>query len=652
MNIIARIENHIDRHEELAVSLQQDDSEYQLVDSKFRRINRKRWISLSSSQSASRSISIRLIKIPTTGRRGKLSVAYAEDIFLAERGYAWDIVTLKAEEVRLQDELKAGHRRRRSLGNLLQVEGRLKSVRKQLDHATYIRNLRRILLCLVRYHLIDPHGLLWAKDERWLRERTPPKPKSGHEQGQTGASDKEHEGGSALRQTSSAGSEKIKGQPRHSTTQSKHQAALVHSAIHQLQRQSLERRRAVNDVVSPPSQAQKGPLRALNASVDQAYTLPERSMTSRSLQLVKSPKLFPFKRSKTFTAKDLDIEAQNAPGTGAQHVTFATTAQASWRAPTNLTVKDAQGGHIQSPPMPRSSRPAPAQIFRRRLSSKEFRNAGPVTLSPRRLPLHVWQSRVPPYDGEESVRGDSTQFTGLRIITQSSNSALSVGVSNSAGGVTNPKSNENTIRARIRDVRNEKDMKSLRPFFLWKGPTAATPTTPRESDAGMTPRALQEEDDATLNGSVSPMPELESTKDLLDILNLGLETDQYVSENFPVQHEHYNAAKTTTIWEAADHLSRQLNKEVLIDGAQNEETTTLLVAKIDIVLRVDAIFRCFVDETHESEAIFAKAWGIVTKLNELGLEDVRPRSPELLSSGLLTAYTAQDRQSDLSEEPQ
>ena len=603
------------------MSLQQEKSEYQLVDSKFRRITRKRWISLTSSQSASRSIFIRLIKVPTTDR---LDVAYAERIFLRERAYAWDIVTLRSEEIRLQKELEAARRRRHSLNHLMQIELRLKRVRKQLDHSTRIRNLRHLLLCVVRYHLIDPRGLLWAKDERWLKERAPPKPKAARVNGENSTSVEEH-GDQLVSDQAAAGEAKKAEVLLHRTTSdSRPPDAMVHNAIQELQSQGLQRRQAVDDVGFPQSKTRKSPIKALDESLDRALTTPKRSMTSRSLQLVKDPKLFPFRRSKTLTTKDLDIEAQNFAKQPAQRVTFATTPQPSWRAPTYLIVNDPQNGDVQMSSSPKRDRPTPAHIFRRRVSSGESRNAGPVTLSPRRLPLHVWQSRVRHDNTAALVKSSAVQPGGLKIVTQSLDPATSVKISESAGCDISTKNDENLIRNHITEVRKQKDMKSLRPFFLWKGATTATPLTPRESNAGVVVGGLQEEDATTLNGSVSPLPELESTKDLLDILNLGLESDHYLSETFPIKKEHYNDARPSTIWEVADDLYRRSNDRGSTNGADDEEAVALLSIKSSIVLRVDAIIRCFVDETYESEAILAKAWGIVARLNDLSLDDVSP----------------------------
>ena len=622
LNIIARIENHIDRHEELAVSLQQENSEYQLVDSKFRRITRKRWISLTSSQSASRSIFIRLIKVPTTD---KLNVAYAENIFLAERGYAWDIVTHRAEEIQLQKDLNAARRRRHSLNHLMQIELRLKTVRKQLDHATHIRNLRRLLLCVVRYHLIDPHGLLWAKDERWLRERAPPKPKAAVDHREDKSSVKKHGDELVSKQLATTVQKKTKDQRHPTTMESRHPSALIHSALQELQSQGLQRRKAADDVVFPQARARKSLMKAPIGSMDRALTTPQRSMTSRSLQLVKDPKLFPFRRSKTFTAKDLDLEAQNAAIPTVQRVTFATATQPSWRAPTYVIVSDSLDRDVQSSSPPIQNRPKPAHIFRRRVSTSESRNAGPVTLSPRRLPLHMWQGQVRHHDDAVFVKDSVAQSGGLKIVTQPPELAPSVDFSRIVGGHISAQKDENTIRNHITDVRKQKDMKSLRPFFLWKGALAATPLTPRESNAGIVFGGSQEEDEATLNGSVSPLPELESTKDLLDILNLGLERDHYVSEDFPVKNEHYNTANPSTIWAVADDLNRQTEINDLVDQGQHDEIAALLSTKTSIVLRVDAIIRCFVDESFEGEAILGKTWGIVAKLNELSLNEVGPR---------------------------
>ena len=624
--------------------LQQENSEYQLVDSKFRRITRKRWISLTSSESASRSIFIRLLKVPTTD---KVSVAYAEHIFLAERGYAWDIVTLKAEEIRLQEELVAARRRRHSLNRLMQIEVRLKSVRKQVDHATHIRNLRRLLLCVVRYHLIDPHGLLWAKDERWLRERTPPKPRPADDKQQTKASDEKSDNEAAVKTSSNAMAAQARDQLHHKIPGARHKDALVHGAIQELQKQGLARRKAVGDELYPSLGSQRDSKGTPNDLMDQILTTPQRSMTSKSLQLVRDPKMFSFRRSKTFAAKDVDVEAQIFPTQRAQRVTFAPTAQPSWRAPTYFIVDGARDRHVGLDAAVPQRQLAPAHIFRRRLSSSELRNVGPVTLSPRRLPLHIWQSQTSHRDTVNSQKGSAAQPSGLSIVTRLSVPAPTASASTSKEDAAGRPQHENNVRVHIRDVRKQKDMKRLRPFFLWKGATTMTPVTPRESNAGITSGGLHEEDEVTLNGSVSPIPDLESTKDLLDILNLGLEIDPYVSEDFPIRNEHYNTAKMSTIWEVADDLNRQSNARGPTDGTDDEEAVALLTTKSNIVLRVDAIIRCFVDEAYEGEAILAKVWGIVATLNELGLGDVSSRLFYHAVCSSLTASPDHDYKSGL-----
>ena len=88
LNTIATIEHHIAQDDELSVQLQKDDSPFKLVDAKFRLIDRKRWLALTSSQSTSK-VYVRLFKVT---RGDPLHVAYSTRKFWTSRGVAWDLM--------------------------------------------------------------------------------------------------------------------------------------------------------------------------------------------------------------------------------------------------------------------------------------------------------------------------------------------------------------------------------------------------------------------------------------------------------------------------------------------------------------------------------------------------------------------------------
>ena len=161
LNTIATIEHQIAQDDELSVQLQREDSLFKIVDSKFRLLDRRRWLALTSSESNFK-VYVRLFKLV---QGDPLSVAYSTRKFWTSRGLAWDLMRFQVQSENLRNTLKDLRREAKiSVFKIRNTEDGLRHLREQIILAKRNRIRQRFLYGAVRYHLIDPGGLLFDDD--------------------------------------------------------------------------------------------------------------------------------------------------------------------------------------------------------------------------------------------------------------------------------------------------------------------------------------------------------------------------------------------------------------------------------------------------------------------------------------------------------
>ena len=615
LDIISRIEKHIDQTEELSVLLQHGGSEYKLIDANFCEMTRKQWIITTNSENPN-AVFLRLLKVPKTTR---FNVAYSEELLADERTLVFQLATfqlmiersqkeLKDARRNHQKELKETHQKLASSERLVKLEASLRALKLEQRKIRTRRIAQRFRLFLVRYHLIDPGGQLWDEDEVYLEEIRQRKPFTKLEIALDPALQPKLKALSASSQLGQASSvrgdrERAAVQPEKSPEISfvlpdsaetgVRDTVLVKQVLDQFQAPTKK------STLSVPVPVTKIPTFRISdeamEEINSRFRPPRRSATSQTLIPVSVPPQ-PMQRSQTLDPS-VDIEAQTRVGKRSKGVSFAPSAV---NIPTtavhvaSTTSKQAGGrmrGRDPTVPSKRSS-----YIFRSRITPGEDASAASLAITPLRLP---------------PARHRLTNVeTGTGIL------------SDQVSERNKSPSSEGPVLSALTASRKEKDLKSLQPFFEWRA-SPATPSTPRSTTVEIPGSEVN-----TANGVAFPDSNVEGIASVaghtLDILHLEMKNPYFLSEESPIQPQQYLDIEEKTIHDAVKELEAQSRAfDRSLPSHHPSDAQKLWETKLSILLKVDIIMSCFIGNNELPSPIVRKIWGIILNICRVPLEEVR-----------------------------
>lgn len=332
------------------------------------------------------------------------------------------------------------------------------------------------------------------------------------------------------------------------------------------------------------------------AEVNARFQPPRRSKTSSSLVPARGrpPSL---QRSRTLGLA-IDLEAQVSVAKRPRTVTFAAEPVDRLTIPTyTIPGRERQAGadgHAQVLKPPQRTQPS---IFRPQSTLRDEVSSGSLAITPRRLP--TTQTLLP-----KQAPGDEKRLPNPTRRDDPDTSLVS------------------RVRSRLAASRIEKDLERIQPFFEWRT-AATTPSTPR----GPAVNTLAQE---ARNENGFALPELrfngdESTSGhTLDILDLEMNNPYELSEDFPIQPQHYLGVQEATIHEVIKELERQPHGlEQSSTSKDSSEAQRFWDTKLSILLNVDTIMSCFIGNNELPKPIVGKIWGIVLSICRVPLEEVR-----------------------------
>ena len=640
LDIVSRIEKEIDQSEELGVLLQKADSEYKLIDSKFRAIDRKRWIGLTDADA--RSIFVRLVRVSKACR---LTVSYSERKFSTDIGLAWDLVSFHIKIENKRKELSDARRRHAPSRELKILETGLNALRLKHRETIKRRIGQRFILLAVRYNLIDPSGMLFDENETYLAEVRGQKwferadtSFSGNLQGtrsrSPGVSRHATENRSMSQILESEGLNKTKdgrkGAPQTSTT------ADTTSRNTETTRDVIDhfktpvRRRMGRDTV----EVLGGEEQALEPSpipadeIQARFQAPRRSVTSQSLIRVHETGPELLKRARTLNP-NFDLEAQTKATMKDGKVASTTDPRGIPRIPTFTIQASKDEDQMERRGFDQRKVQSP-HIFREQIGGRSTPPSS-LAVAPLRLPplagaTEFSSKNVGPKQPPTSSL--STPVAPPQPIKMRGNSqGKGIASGGRASTLPTPLSPESTA-SKLMSHRKIKDIKQLQPFFQWRRPAAPEPSTPRATR----PNDIQSQ--RTLaNGSAFMAAGHASgeklAEDILEILDTEMKDRYLISDDFAIHPHHYNVVQEKTI----DQVLKAFDKNCLGIRSQSQmkhptESQKFSETKLSIFLKVDTILSYFVGNNELESVLVRKAWGVVINICELSLEDVSYRFPQ------------------------
>ena len=613
LDIVSRIEKQIDQSEELGVLLQNADSEYKLIDSKFRAIDRKRWIGLTDADA--RSIFMRLVRV---SKGCRLTVSYSERKFWTDRGLAWDLVSLHIKMENKQKELSEARRSHAPTREVRAVEASLNALRQKYRTTRHRRVAQRFALLAVRYNLIDPGGLLFDENEAYLAEvcsQTWVKRGNNSLSGSLQDSRSRSPGSARIvlpqtRATAGIG-------PRHTDIRQKVVDQSKASARHRTGKGAAEVAPNIEQVLlSSPIPADK---------IQARFQAPLRSAPSQSLIPVPERAPGPLKKSRPLDpTRDLEKQTQATREPG--KVSFAPHPQGMRETPTFTLPSSMQTNMGNEWRVSNQRRVQSPYIFGQHRALGQATPSGSLTIAPFRLPpLAVETEFVESVRPKKLLSSASSPSTSLDLPktietakTQGGHGGASVPWSADTGTslLTGP------AASRLRAHRKIKDIKHLQPFFQWRGPAATELSKPRVPR----PSGLQKEG-ALLEGSrLADAVHVSGEKlaeDILEILNTEMEDEYLISDHFAIQPHHFEDVEEKTVEQVLSAFDKSFLE--ILPHSQSKHPTELLKfleTKLSIFLKVDTILSCFVGNNELASVLIRKVWGIVFSICELSLEDV------------------------------
>ena len=612
LNIISRIEKDIDQaEEELSVLLQQGDTEYKLIDTNFCQLGRKQWLNLTSKDSETPStVYLRLLRI---SKGDRFNVVYAECVLAVDRQLVFQLATFQVMIDRLRSEVREARRQRAPTKDINKLELSLKALTTRQRQARRRRIAQRYRLMAVRYHLLDPKGLLFDEDEAYIAEcrnrrpsrRTPSTLSRNMTQNiSRDSQSKETEiedhgpsnapnGTSTTFKAESNVAGNTKTPPNFSMTSDAdiRSAALVQDAVNRFQAPT---RRVI--FAAEPKRVVQTEFRISQDAVEQInarFQPPRRSRTTQSLVPARSHS--PTIQRSWSLDPVTDIEAQIEVGNKSKGVKFAPTALERLVVPTYTipaTIKQPSTHH--------------RSLESQTVTSKGFRRPGAPRLDFSVESLAITPRRLPPI-----------QDLASRV------NRGKLAMSETTTAEVTPDTGESPVQTKLKTNRKDKDLKRRQPFFEWRT-SATTPSTPRAPEIQGFGQSSHNED-----GFVSPTSALDGTGSaaghVLDVLNLEMMNNVYqVSDDFPIQPRHYVKVKEKTLSEVIQVLEEQTSETGPSSRSSNPtELRKFRETKLSILLHVDTIMSCFVGSNELPSSIVRKVWGIMFSICEVELEDVR-----------------------------
>ena len=634
LSLLSRIEKHVDQSEELGVLLQKGESGYELIDENFLPINRKRWITLTDSDAlTARTIFVRLVQV---ARDELLNVRYSQRKFRTERGLAWELVSLQIMHEKVKKDLSDARRRYAPARELKAIESSLSALQRRCRETRRRRIAQKFALLAVRYHLIDPGGLLFNESEAYLAAvhsqaafRKPDNTNSGS------LRVNRHDPQALSRQRSRSQILGLESLSKEKVTKKSRLPMLTATDTEIRDRQIAQRvidhfkapgRPGIVKDTNDTSLSEEQALQSYPRTADQVqsrFRALRRSVTIQSLVQVpeKAPRLL--RRARTLNPS-FDIEAQ----TQAAKKSRGTAQTPDPRGISMIPILTANGSKGSNEPKGLGSDHRTAQspyIFRTHTSGLGGATAADSPgIAPPPLPSLANEK-------EHSSRCvEAKQPQSKRPTTPvDSPRANEIAPSNSgADKASNGRASVKAISLLTKSTassldsnRKLKDIKQLQPFFQWTGPGAAETSRARVSRDGTLPI-----DTEVMGGSHISGERL--AEDTLEIFNLEMQEAYLISDDFPIRPEHYGEVHEKTIGEvvrAFDDLFLKI--QLQSRSSHPAELQKLSVTKLSIFLKVDTILSCFVGHTELDSVLIRKAWGVVVYICQLSQEEVTHNYP-------------------------
>ena len=579
-------------------------------------MDRRQWISLTATdEEAPSCVYLRLLKVSNAQR---FNLAYSKRMLAVDRRLVLKLVTFQVIIERLQKELKDSRLKLQGQRKIAKLENTMRSMRSEQQRIRRRRVSQRFLLMAVRYHLIDPRGLLFDEDETYLeavRNRKPirrsqsvvsgsvtdgrsqsPQPTDAvtSRQAPRAASDS-HTIRSGASNDAQAFTKARTGVPN-TRDLGDRDAVLAQQVIQRMKtpgRRTGDPKSLADSDAGSPIHVGQDAVQEINAR----FQPPRRSTTSQSL-IPSRPPSPTLQRSRTL-GLDADLEAQTRTRRKSKKISFAPVPLDRLILP----VFTISGGATHPSSRILDASPLqgePPYIFRRHTGLKDGSSLGSIAITPHRIPP---AHRV------------AKQLTRSQECASSPSEAQH-GPSQLSG-----------VLSRLEAHRKEKDMKRLQPFFEWRAPVT-TPSTPRTSDIDHATLDVHVED-----GSPFPSPDHDSTGSMagttLDILHSEMLQPYRASEDFAIQPRHYIDVEDTAFSDVTRYLEDQAPR--LISHSRSDhpsEEQRFWETKMSILTRVDMIISCFIGNNELPNLILKKIWGLLFQICQVTLGEVSMQNLE------------------------
>ena len=136
------------------------------------------------------------------------------------------------------------------------------------------------------------------------------------------------------------------------------------------------------------------------------------------------------------------------------------------------------------------------------------------------------------------------------------------------------------------------------------------------------------------NGSASSVHPrgIERAKQILDILFVEMTSGHFVTEAFAVQPSDFAAIETRGFDEIVSAIDVQLSQINPAKQHRKEEKRNWDL-KVDIVMSIDTILRCFIGQNNQDMPLIRKIWGIVHTISDLSLDEIKVSNHHLAKQG-------------------
>jgi hypothetical protein len=249
----------------------------------------------------------------------------------------------------------------------------------------------------------------------------------------------------------------------------------------------------------------------------------------------------------------------------------------------------------------------PPSIFRPRTPISPITQSGPVAITPRLPPIvgatefhprHVIEKRLAA--GSQSPLTADVLHAGITL------DSADKGASDADPGIRDVQPALST-----KPSRKHRNLKDLEPYFEW---------APPEPEIAATPRDTQSEDNSVVpNTDASRQPAratkdrekaIEHAKGILEILTVEMSSGHYVSEDFAITPSQLHAVEPKSFREV-DALLQRLRTERQNSEDTHKDASRMASLKVDIILSIDTILRCFIGHNNQDASLVKRVLGIV-----------------------------------------